>query len=205
MGVPLGCLTVTPRLWLVRHGESEWNRRGLVQGHASDPKLTDRGINQARAVLGRLDTRSVGALYSSDLLRAVQTAEILGSALGTQIRVEAALRERSFGVAEGLPLTELGADSGVEADRVVDPDRAPVGGESVRRLYERAVGFATEALQRHPGDDLVFVTHGGVIRVLRAWCARIGPDEMSWGAVENGAVFEEVAPVVCATTGRSGW
>jgi broad specificity phosphatase PhoE len=204
------CSDVVPRLWLVRHGETDWNRRGLVQGQRPGPVLTSRGVDQARWASFRLRERRVGALFSSDLPRAVQTAEILGNVLRTEVRLDAALRERNLGDAEGLPSSRLGPDSGVVDGRVVDADRSPHGGESLRQLYERVVAFTDDALRRHPADDLVFVAHGGVIRVLIGWFAGLGPDEMHWGAVGNGAVVEFRSPAAFRTpaahgTAERGW
>ena len=69
-------------LWLVRHGESTWNAQGLAQGHCDQPRLTSRGIRQARDAAGQLRGRPIGAVYTSDLQRAVATAAPLAAVLG---------------------------------------------------------------------------------------------------------------------------
>lgn len=180
-----------PILWLVRHGESTWNALGLVQGQAEGPRLTSRGIDQARQVAHRLRDRPVRALYTSDLLRAVETARPVAAALGLEPVVDARLRERCFGAAEGTPSADLGPQSsGLDGGRVVDADAAPPGGESVRQLCRRVAGFldelaAADGLRGEPAGDVVLVVHGGVVRAALAHLDGTGPDGMAWGPVEN--------------------
>jgi len=139
-------------------------------------------------VAERLGDMRVGAIYTSDLARARETASILGCALDLPLHIDPALRERSFGVAEGHPLSELDpAASGIEFDRVVDVQARPPAGESLSELYGRVRDFITELETETDGDVLV-VTHGGVIRVADAFCNGIGVDDMVWGPVPNTSV-----------------
>jgi broad specificity phosphatase PhoE len=180
--------TANCALWLVRHGESTWNASGLVQGQADGPVLTAKGRREAARVAERLGDMRVGAIYTSDLARARETASILGCALDLPLHIDPALRERSFGVAEGHPLSELDpAASGIELDRVVDVQARPPAGESLSELYGRVRDFITELETETDGDVLV-VTHGGVIRVADAYCNGIGVDDMVWGPVPNTSV-----------------
>jgi 2,3-bisphosphoglycerate-dependent phosphoglycerate mutase len=174
------------RLWLVRHAESTWNSKGLVQGQR-DPGLSPNGRRQvARCVRTLAAEGAPEALYSSDLRRARESAVPIAEAFGLVVRVEPALRERSLGDAEGSPAAMLGPErSGVSSGRVVDADAAPIGGESVRELYERVASCAARILSLHRGD-LVLVCHGGVVRALSAWLDGVAPDEMAWPEVENG-------------------
>ncbi len=163
-----------PALWFVRHGESTWNAAGLVQGQADGPVLTDKGRREAARIAEHLGDVSVTAIYTSDLERAHETATIVGSALGLSLHVDAALRERNFGDAQGHPLRELdAARSGIEGDRVVDAEARPPGGESLREMYAacRAPSWTSWSWVRRTADVLV-VTHGGVIRIAQAYCAR---------------------------------
>lgn len=185
-----GPLTVPARatrtLWLVRHGESEWNALGLCQGQMPAPGLTARGRRQAERCAQAMAGEPVGILLTSDLARAQETAAPIARALGIEVVTDLRLRERSLGDAEGLPSALLGPDrSGLDGRRVVDADAAPSGGESVRQLYERVVGCVSERLGDGPGD-LALVCHGGVVRVLRAWLAGKSPDTMEWPKVRNG-------------------
>ncbi len=179
-------------LWLVRHGESTWNALGLVQGQRSEARLTTRGEAQARAVARRLGGRRVHALYSSDLRRAVETAWPVADALGLTPVVERRLRERAFGSAEGSPSARLLPEqSGVRAGRVVDPDAAPPGGESVRQLCRRVGEFldqlaAGDDLWQSPPGDVVLVAHGGVVRAALGHLDGVPVEEMAWEPVGNG-------------------
>jgi probable phosphoglycerate mutase len=185
----------TRTLWLVRHGESTWNALGLCQGQLAGPKLTARGRRQAHRCARALRGEPIGRLVTSDLQRAVETAAPIAGLLGLDPVVDPGLRERSLGAAEGAPTEALGAErSGVAGGRVVDPDAAPAGGESVRQLYDRVVACTSEHL-RHGQGDLVLVCHGGVVRVLLAWMAGDGPDAMAWPEVHNALPLRWVAQV----------
>ncbi len=137
----------------------------------------------------RLGDRRVGAIYTSDLDRGGETASIVGCALGLPLRIERALRERSFGIAEGRPLTELDPEaSGIARDRVVDADARPSGGESLGELYERVRGFVTQVAEQETEGDVLVVTHGGVVRVAEAYCNGIPVDDMAWDLVPNASI-----------------
>lgn len=185
----------TRTVWLVRHGESTWNALGLCQGHHPGPALTARGWRQARRCAAALAHEPIGLLATSDLRRAAETAAPIGAALGLTPTVDPRLRERSLGDAEGRPSAALESRwSGVADGRVVDPDAAPAGGESVRQLYRRVVECVAELLGQGTGD-LVLVCHGGVVRVLRAWVAGVGPEAMDWPDVRNALAVRCVVPV----------
>ena len=182
------------RLWLVRHGESTWNAKQLVQGQL-DPGLSPRGRHQAVQCARILAAQAKPeALYSSDLRRALESAAPVAEAFGLPVNVEPDLRERSLGDAEGSPAPMLGPEhSGVAQGRVVDADAAPNGGESVRQLYGRAASRVARILSLHRGD-VVLVCHGGVVRVLSAWLDGVAPDEMAWPDVDNGVPIMRRVP-----------
>ncbi|MGC2192575.1 MAG: histidine phosphatase family protein [Candidatus Dormiibacterota bacterium] len=182
-------------IWLVRHGESTWNARGLVQGQTQVPVLTRRGVAQAQEVARQLADEPVGVVWSSDLQRALQTADPIAAALGLPVGSDRRLRERSYGRAEGTGTRTLSPRfSGIRYGRVTDADAAPPNGESIRELYARAADIV-EAIQQLPEPgDLVLVTHGGMVRVLLALLVGTGPDEMAWLAIENGLVVRRVVP-----------
>lgn len=182
------------RVWLVRHGESDWNVDGLAQGQAPGPVLTALGTAQCERVARVLAGCPIRVIYASDLGRAHQSAAIVGQRLGVPIVLESALRERALGRAEGRPSTWLIPSSGIRDGRVEDPDRAPLGGETVRELYGRVAAFASSFEPDDPDGDAVLVTHGGVIRVLLAWARGSGPDDMAWPPVGNGTVVPCVLP-----------
>jgi broad specificity phosphatase PhoE len=188
-------------LWLVRHGESTWNTLGLAQGHCDQARLTRQGLRQARAVAARLRDRPVGALYASDLRRALETAAPLAEVLGLAVTRDARLRERCLGVLEGAATAAIGpAANGLHGDRVVDPDARPEGGESIRDFYRRVAGFADELAARLPAvagraadaeraGEIVVVAHGGTLRVLNAYLRGIPVERMRWEPLGNGCIL----------------
>lgn len=183
------------RLWLVRHGESTWNALALVQGQVPLPVLTARGRRQARRCAWALRGEQVDAVYASDLRRAFQTAVPIARALGLGVAVDAGLRERSLGAAEGMPASLLGPEwSGIHNGRVIDADAAPPGGESLRELYGRVSRCVSALVDRHRGANLVLVCHGGVVRMAEAWLDGVGPDALAWGPLDNGEIVGRSAP-----------
>ena len=125
------------RVVLLRHGESTWNEREIVQGQLDDARLSPEGRVQAGAVAETLRGYSFQWIVTSDLTRARETAAIVDDALGQEVAVAPALRERCYGVYEGRPLAELPSSaSGVKDGRVVDSSARPEGGESLDDLYE---------------------------------------------------------------------
>jgi 2,3-bisphosphoglycerate-dependent phosphoglycerate mutase len=179
--------------WLVRHGESTWNVRGLAQGHCDQARLTDRGRRQARGVADQLKTRPIRTLFSSDLHRALETAVPLASAIGLPVIRDTRLRERCLGVLEGSAAAAISpAVSGISANRVVDPDARPDGGESLRDFYLRVACFTAD-LAGNVGDVAV-VAHGGTLRMLDACLRGIGVGQMTWPPLANGRVLRSPPP-----------
>ena len=152
------------RLVVVRHGETHWNVASRIQGHADSP-LTAAGEAQAAAVAARLAQERFDRLVSSDLGRAMQTARAIAARTGHEIVADARLRERNYGMAEGLTYGEIGVHYPEIFSRVrdTDPDYVVPGGESRRQLFERVRG-AFEALAREAaGERVAVVCHGGVL------------------------------------------
>ncbi len=182
-------LRTPSRVVLVRHGESTWNERKLVQGQLDDARLNDRGRLQAAEVAETLRDHSFQWIVTSDLARARETAAIVDDALGLEVAVAPALRERSFGIYEGLPFSELPTSaSGVLNGRVVDSTARPEGGESLNDLYERCARFI-DSLRASGNDRLILVTHGGTIRALRACCDGLVMQDLVWDRVPNCSVW----------------
>jgi probable phosphoglycerate mutase len=147
---------------LVRHGETDWNVEGRIQGHLQIP-LNERGLAQAEAVAARLVTIPFSALYSSDLLRARQTAEAVARDSGKKVVTDKRLREWDLGILSGLmrPVAEeLHPEAfGVFRNRIVDQ---PIpGGESIRARYDRVTGAVQNIADAHPDETVVTVSHGG--------------------------------------------
>lgn len=170
-------------LLLVRHGQSEWNAAGLMQGQTSHPPLSELGRAQAAAAAQQLAALRPGALISSDLVRAVQTAEHCARATGLPITRSPALREQGYGVLEGRPSRELW-------DLVdwTDPHWAAEGGESLAQLHARLEAFLEQLRAEPPADVIALVTHGDAIRAAQAVVAGLGPEAMPAVTPPNGSV-----------------
>jgi probable phosphoglycerate mutase len=191
----------TQVLWLVRHGESTWNTLGLAQGHCDQARLTRLGRRQARAVAAQLRDRPVGALYASDLRRALETAAPLAEVTGLAVTRDPRLRERCLGVLEGAATAAIGpAANGLRGDQVVEPDARPEGGESLREFYRRVAGFADElatrllssqgrAMEAERAGEIAVVAHGGTLRVLNAYLRGIPVERMRWEPLSNGCIL----------------
>jgi 2,3-bisphosphoglycerate-dependent phosphoglycerate mutase len=152
---------------IVRHGQTQWNYRGIRQGHL-DSDLTARGIAQAKALGIRLAREHFTTLYSSDLGRAVHTARIIAASTGHEIVTDAQLRERHLGIFQGLDGDQIRAKYPEEhrLHRTVGPDYVIPEGESVRQQVARNVAYLTQIAPKHLGETIVVVTHGGVLSGL---------------------------------------
>jgi probable phosphoglycerate mutase len=155
------------RLIAVRHGETAWNVDTRIQGQL-DIALNDTGLWQARRVGEALADEPIAAIYASDLARAWQTALEIARPLGIEVQAEPGLRERAFGHFEGRTFADIDASLPEQARlwRTRDPEFAPEGGESLITFRERVTGIAGQLAQRHPGELVVLVAHGGVMDVL---------------------------------------
>lgn len=143
-------------LLLVRHGQSTWNAAGRVQGQTMSPELTDLGRRQASVVAARLLERRPRRLLTSDLVRARETARIIGEVLGLEPEHDPLLRERHYGAWQGGPL----GDAVRVARSLADHEPLP-GGESLVDVRHRWQRLAA-GLRGLPGP-VVLVTHGNVI------------------------------------------
>lgn len=153
------------QLILVRHGETEWNRLKKYQGQANSP-LTELGIRQAEAVRDALADEPIDTIVSSDLGRALQTAQIIAEPHDLRVIPEARLRERHLGVFQGLDKDSISEryPEEVRRYRSGDPDHVIPDGESARQRYERSTACLRELAKSHAGDTLVVVAHGGILR-----------------------------------------
>ncbi len=180
------------RLILVRHGETDWNVTLQYQGHAKVP-LNEQGKKQARLAAQRLIPGQATALYASDIVRAWETALIIGAATGISPQAMPELREIDVGQWEGLTPEELYRrypDHMREYER--DPARTVrMGGESYAQLQRRALVALNHIQERHRADEtIVAVSHGGTIRALL--CHIIGLDLIYFGRMwlDNGSLTE---------------
>ena len=155
------------RILLARHGETDWNSVGRWQGHA-DPPLNDAGRSQAAELAERLAGDGIAAIYSSDLLRASQTAHVVADRLGLAVVEDAGLREIDVGSWSGLTRAEVEQRFPEGYARWLEGE---IGhdGETREELTERVVGAVERIAAQHPDDTILAVTHGGAIRALRRY------------------------------------
>jgi 2,3-bisphosphoglycerate-dependent phosphoglycerate mutase len=155
-------------LWLVQHGQTTWNSMGWVQGHVDQARFTRKGRREICHAANRLAGEEVVAVYSSDLLQARRTAMTIARRLKCDLRTDPRLRERNFGIAEGVRWVDVpAAATGVVGEHIVDEAAHPPGGESLRDLYLRCLGFLVELGNRSSDGNAVVVAHDGSIRMLR--------------------------------------
>ena len=151
---------------LIRHGETEWNRVGKQQGQLNSP-LSERGMAQAKAIAKSLEKEksNYDVLYSSDLGRAVQTAEAISEQLDLEINPDVRLRERNLGILQGLTIERFREEKNEEYERFRsrDPDYIIPDGESIRERHKRAVSCLFDIADKHKGQNIIIVAHGGIL------------------------------------------
>lgn len=158
-------------LLLVRHGETDWNVEQRFQGRA-DPPLNDAGRDQARALAAQLADTELDAIYTSDLARARETAEIVAAATGAPVLALADLREIDVGEWQGLTWPEIEERFPDGVRRWHEQGHGWSGGETYEDLQRRVVRALRSIAGDHPGSRLLVVGHGGTVRVVRALVER---------------------------------
>jgi 2,3-bisphosphoglycerate-dependent phosphoglycerate mutase len=170
------------RIVAIRHGETDWNRATRIQGPL-DIGLNDTGRWQAERVAQALSDEALDAIYASDLSRAHATAQALAQHTGAPLRTDAGLRERGFGVFEGLTFAEIEQSFPDQARRWRQRDAAfgPEGGETLSVFFDRVVSAVAALAARHRGQHIAVVTHGGVLDALYRAGSRVALDApRSW-------------------------
>ncbi|HEX8129697.1 MAG TPA: histidine phosphatase family protein [Pyrinomonadaceae bacterium] len=152
---------------LIRHGQSEGNAERRFGGHTATP-LSALGRRQAEATAQALGRESITAIYSSDLLRAVETATPLARALNLELTQTDAFRERSVGQMEGLTFEDAAQKFPDEYAALLrrDFEHVLLGGESYRQLLDRAAGELDRAIAANRGGTIAVFSHTGTICIL---------------------------------------
>lgn len=160
-------------IYLVRHGQSEWNVTNLMQGRTSGVPLTKTGIRQAREIRDRFNQIKFAAIFSSDLLRARQTAQIIAFQRKLAVTTAKAIRERSFGKYEGKTLKQYQEDLKEmldQFDALSDKDKFKFvyqhGIEGIGETVSRVITWLREVSVAYAGKNVLAVAHGGVLRLL---------------------------------------
>lgn len=191
-------------LLLIRHGQTDWNLDGRYTGQ-SDIPLNSTGREQARQAAERLGDWVPEAVYSSDLWRARETAEIIARRYGLSVLVDARLREINQGVWEGMHFDEIRRRYAQElARREADPlNVAPPGGETVGQVRERVLGAVSDIARCHPAGTVVLVSHALALALVKAYYSRHSVEEV-WDLIPPNAAVEIVdtsIPNIGGTTG----
>ena len=163
-------------IYLVRHGETDWNRARRIQG-STDIPLNQTGRDQAAVTAALLANRSWDGVYASPLSRAFETGAIIARALGLpEPEAVPEVAERRYGDAEGL--------TGDEIDARFPGDTQVPGRESREEVAARVIPAIVALAERHPGENIVLVSHGGVIRTI----LNLVDPENTHGTIRNGSV-----------------
>lgn len=153
------------KLIITRHGETEENKAGIIQGHLPG-KLPEEGIVQAQKVAARLKDEKIDVIYTSDLARTFDTAkEIAKYHPDVPFHVTQALRERNLGEMQGKRKSDLGMKP---TDFIATKAEAFPGAETNEEMYERAKDFLDEILPKHQGETVLLAGHNGINKALIA-------------------------------------
>ena len=165
----------TTTFLVIRHGETRWNAEKRVQGHGDSP-LTETGRNQVHSLARRLKEIPFDALIASDLGRTQETAAIIADATGHRIQTDRRLRERNYGVLEGLTEPEITDrfPKVLSRWRTNDPNYVIPQGESYRQHYIRCIESVEAMAGRQPGATVAVVAHGGVLDTIFRFVTRLG-------------------------------
>jgi broad specificity phosphatase PhoE len=175
-------------LWLIRHGQTDWNLTGRWQGQAPHaPGLNETGQAQALVVRDLLTEIHVSAIYSSDLLRARQTAELIAKPLGLTVTLEPRLREVNLGEWEGMLGSDIESRYPLEIEeRKRDPLHAHApNGESPLEVAKRVITAVDEIADRHPNDSVLIISHGVSLAVIICHAQGIPLDKVYEHIPEN--------------------
>ena len=149
---------MTNTIYIVRHGQTEWNLLGKTQGHGNSD-LTPKGIEQAELLADSMTKYPIDYIYSSDLGRAYQTAEIIGNKLNIEVEKTEALREMNFGTWEGRIIKDI-----IEED----PELYKMwrNEPTLSQIKERTDAFIKEINEKYDGKHIVLVTHSLCARIM---------------------------------------
>ncbi len=155
------------RLYIVRHGETQWNAESRAQG-SMNVQLTENGINQARSLANRIQHYPIDVIYSSDLDRAYETAKIIGKKINLEVNILNELREMSFGKWEGLTMAEI--QQKYRDHYIVwrsTPHQAKIpDGEKLLDVQTRSLKAVHQLLKRHKDQNILIVSHGVTIKSM---------------------------------------
>lgn len=178
------------RLFLVRHGETEYNKKGMMQGRGIDASLNDTGHLQARLIADNLESEGPEMIVSSGMIRTIETARPLSEKVLQPIHSFSELDEMDFGDLEGQKTTNIKKELENLHNAWVKGDvHIPIpGGESPVEVYERADGRIRNLLNKGDNQTKVFFLHGRLIRILLSKWLGYGLENMHKIEHQNGAI-----------------
>ena len=156
-------------LFLIRHGENEWTERGALAGRTPSVPLNDKGKEQAQQVAERLKDQPITAVYSSPLLRCLETARPLAAALNLPVSVEPGILEVDYGEWRGGELKELGKRPEWRLVQVYPGGFRFPGGETLREVQNRVITTLERIRTEHAGEVIAVYAHGDVLRTSMAY------------------------------------
>jgi probable phosphoglycerate mutase len=173
-------------LMVVRHGETVWNLEQRFQGHGDSP-LTEQGRSDVLSLGNRLKSFDFDNIISSDLGRTMETATLIAENTGHNIMTEPRLRERHYGVLEGLTIQEIQVRHANTFSKLIAgyPDEVIPGGESHRQLYDRNIGFIQQFLAENTGATALLVAHGGVLDSIMRFITKLPLDHPRFYTTAN--------------------
>jgi len=179
---------VDTKVFLVRHGVTEWHRERRVLGQRDIP-LNDDGLAQSEAVASALAPLKIAEVIASPLVRAVQTAELIGEQVNIQVARDPRFIDFRVGRWEGMTYDDVAASPQYQRFLVDPMSESIPGGESMADIRRRSVSGLDQALEDSPsGDGIVIVTHAGIIRVLLTYYAGSSPANYHRIRVSPGSV-----------------
>jgi 2,3-bisphosphoglycerate-dependent phosphoglycerate mutase len=176
----------------VRHGQTEWNKLGLIQGHKDSP-LTELGIEETKKLAQKFKNIKFDYVFSSDLMRAKRTAEIIALEHKLAVETSEMLRERDFGHLEGQTRDHFNAwDEALqkleEEERYSYKHSPEI--ESDEEIVTRLITFLRETAVRYPGKTILVVSHGGVLRAMLLKLGFASHNDLMRGAVRNNSFIK---------------
>lgn len=155
------------RLYLIRHGETLWNKEKRAQG-AQDIKLSENGKIQGKLLADSLKDKNIDLIYASDLSRAYETAELIGKSVEKPVTILEGIREINFGKWEGLTRDEMNNKyKEIFEEWNLRPHLAKIpGGETLKQVQKRAMEAVNGIIEKNPGKNIVMVSHGVSIKAI---------------------------------------
>jgi probable phosphoglycerate mutase len=178
------------RLYIIRHGETEWNKVNRTQGCGNNLSLSSMGLVQARAVAKRFSDKKIDAIYSSDLKRAYETASEISAIVRLPVIMKPGLKEMNFGCWEGLTSSKIKERyNEIHNLWISNPRQAIIPeAETLDTLHKRTIDTVNEIINQHRGKNIIIVSHGITIKVLILGLLRLDVSNHSRIRLDNTGV-----------------